>query len=65
MAQAVMEEIAEINSRIEESEDPRECYQLVREKIRTHEMRGEAIPDDLKRLERALLTECNSQSQGR
>lgn len=65
MSQADTEEIAEINSRIEETEDPRACYQLVREKIKTRELRGEAIPDDLRRLERALLTECNAASQGR
>ena len=65
MSQTMKAEIVEINSRIEEAEDPRECYQLVREKIRTHELRGEAIPDDLRRLERVLLTECNAESQGR
>ncbi|MGD9670649.1 MAG: hypothetical protein AB7U75_16645 [Hyphomicrobiaceae bacterium] len=65
MAQADIAEIAEINSRIEQTEDPRECYQLVREKIKTRELRGEAIPDDLRRLERVLLTECNAESQGR
>ncbi len=65
MLESVKAEIAEINSRIEETEDPREGYQLVREKIRSHELRGEAIPDDLRRLERSLLTECNAESQGR
>ena len=65
MSESVRAEIAEINSRIEDQEDPRDCIQLVREKMRTHEQRGEAIPDDLRRLERTLLTECNAQSQGR
>lgn len=65
MAQVDRDEIAEINSRIEEAEDPRECYQLVREKIKMRERRGESVPDDLLRLERTLLTECNAQSQGR
>lgn len=58
-------EIAEINSKIEELEDPRACYRLVREKIRTHEQKGERIPEDLRRLERTLLNECNAESQGR
>jgi len=65
MAQVDIEEIAEINSHIEATEDPSECYRLVREKIKRHELRGEMIPDDLRRLEDALLTECNAQSQGR
>ena len=58
-------EISEINSRIEESEDFRECYQLVCEKIKTRESRGESVPDDLRRLERVLVTECHAESQGR
>lgn len=65
MTESVKSEIAEINSSIENEDDPRACIRLVREKIRTHEMRGEAIPDDLRRLERALQTQCNAESQGR
>lgn len=65
MMEMLKAEIAEINSRIESSDDPRECYQLVREKIRLHEARGEKIPEDLRRLERTLMTECNAESQGR
>ncbi len=37
MMEMLKAEIAEINSRIESSDDPRECYQLVREKIRLHD----------------------------
>lgn len=51
-------EIAEINSRIEESEDFRECYQLVCEKIKTREVLGNPVLDDLRRLERVLVIEC-------
>lgn len=58
-------EIAEINTTIEEAEDPRASYRLVREKIRTHEQRGERVSEDLRRLERTLLAECNAASQGR
>ena len=65
MSQTVKAEIAEINSRMDETGDPRDCYRLVREKIRSHEQRGEMIPDDLRRLERSLLAECNAESQGR
>lgn len=65
MSDLVKAEIAEINSRIEDQDDPRNCIQLVREKMRKHEQRGEAVPDDLRRLERALIAECNAESQGR
>ena len=65
MTQNEKAEIAEINSHIEDNDDPRDCYQLVREKIRTHEQKGEMIPEDLRRLERTLFAECNAASQGR
>ncbi|MCB1507136.1 MAG: hypothetical protein KDJ47_19400 [Hyphomicrobiaceae bacterium] len=65
MTQIEKAEIAEINSSIEELGDPRACYKLVRDKIKTHEMKGEIISDDLRRLERVLLNECNAASQGR
>lgn len=58
-------EVAEINERLEASEDPRECYRLVRERIAERKTRGEMIPEDLVRLERTLFAECNAQSQGR
>lgn len=65
MSNSVAAEIAEINTRIEEASDPRDCIRLVRETMRLHEQRGESIPEDLQRLERALLAECNAASQGR
>lgn len=65
MATIDKSEIAEINTKLEMSEDPRDCYRLVREKIKRHEQNGEMIPEDLRRLERSLLAECNAESQGR
>lgn len=64
-ADVVAEEVAEINSRMEQVDDPRECYRLVKERMAEHRARGEAIPSDLVLLERALLAECNAASQGR
>ncbi len=58
-------DVAEINERIEESDDPRECYRLVRERIAARRSRGEHVPEDLERLERVLFAECNAESQGR
>ena len=59
-------EFADLVSQMEQSEDdPRRCYALVKERIRNYRQSGENVPDDLVRMERALMTECLSQSQGR
>lgn len=64
-AGAVLEEIAEINSVIDELDDPRASYRIVREHIVMHESRGEQVPADLIRMERLLFAQCNAESQGR
>ncbi|MFN0219903.1 MAG: hypothetical protein ACKVP4_13940 [Hyphomicrobium sp.] len=59
-------EIAELVQQMEQSEDdPRRCYALVRDRIAAFRQSGAHVPDDLVRLERALMTECMAQSQGR
>jgi hypothetical protein len=58
-------EIAEINTVIEQIDDPREGYRIVREHIAEHQSRGEQVPADLIRMERLLFAECNAESQGR
>ncbi|MBL8564253.1 MAG: hypothetical protein JNM89_00885 [Hyphomicrobiaceae bacterium] len=58
-------EVAEINERLEETDDPREGYRMVLERIAERRARGERIPVDLERLERVLFAECNAESQGR
>jgi len=65
MISEVQQEVADLNGRIEALEDPREGYAIVRECIRRHREAGEEIPEDLRRLEAALLRECLAQSQGR
>ncbi|MBU1212142.1 MAG: hypothetical protein KJ587_12810 [Alphaproteobacteria bacterium] len=65
MNASVVQEVAELNGLIDEVDDPRECYAAVRDCIRRHREAGEEIPEDLKRLERVMLTECLSASQGR
>ena len=65
MTQDVQAELEDLNGRIEEIDDPRECYQLVRETIRRHEAAGDRLPDDFYRLEKAMQVECLSESQGR
>jgi hypothetical protein len=58
-------EIAELNTVIDAVDDPREGYRIVRQHIADHQSRGEAIPEDLLRMERILFAECNAESQGR
>ena len=65
MSDQMQSEIAELNHRIDELQDPRACYALVQDRIRTYRTSGSVVPDDLKRLEHQLMTECMAQSQGR
>ena len=64
-ANDVVQEVAELNGLIDETEDPRECYAAVRDCIRKHREAGDEIPEDLQRLEKVMLTECLAESQGR
>ncbi len=65
MTEEVDREIEEVNLRIDELDDPRACYALIRERIRKHHLAGETIPEELQKLERAVLAECLAESQGR
>lgn len=63
--QAAQNDVAEINARFEDGDDPRESYRLVQERIAACKTRGEEIPEELARLERVIFAECNAESQGR
>ncbi len=65
MTEKERQEIVDLNSLLDATEDPRECYALVKTRIAEHEHAGEGISDDLAMLERTLLNECLSASQGR
>lgn len=65
MTDDLLAELEDLNGRIEEIDDPRECYALVHETIKRHKEAGDQIPDDLYRLEKAMQVECLSESQGR
>lgn len=65
MNASVVQDVAELNGLIDEVDDPRECYAAVRDCIRKHREAGQEIPEDLERLEKVMLTECLSASQGR
>ena len=58
-------EIAQLNSELEESDDPRECYAKVQAKIRRYRQEGIQVPDDLALIEKRLVAECMAASQGR
>ena len=59
-------EIAELVQQMEQSEDdPRRCYALVKQRISEYRQMGNSVPDDLVRMERALMVECMQESQGR
>ena len=58
-------EIAQLNSELEQSDDPRECYAKVQAKIRKYRQDGIKIPDDLALIEKRLVAECMAASQGR
>lgn len=64
-AQQMQAEIAELNGRIADTEDPRAGFAMVRERIERYRAEGREVPDDLARMERQLRTECMLASQGR
>lgn len=65
MSEQMHSEIANLNSQMENIDDPRQCYALVKERIAQYCAKGASVPEDLARLERQLLTDCLCQSQGR
>ena len=50
---------------IEDKDDPREAFAMVQSRIREYRSAGWAVPDDLIRVERHLMTEFMAESQGR
>jgi len=65
MPNQMQSEIAELNSELEETDDPRECYAKVQAKIRRYRQAGLSVPDDLRLIEKRLMAECMAASQGR
>lgn len=65
ISEQMQSEIIDINNRIDELDDPRERYKLLKERINVYKSRGIKIPDSLERLEKLLLQECLQESQGR
>lgn len=65
MTDQMQSEIADLNGKLDDIEDPRQAYALVRERIQQFRVRGWQIPEDLARIERVYATECLCESQGR
>lgn len=65
MSTQMQGEIAQLNSELEQSDDPRECYAKVQAKIRRYRQDGIKVPDDLALIEKRLVAECMAASQGR
>lgn len=60
------EDFADLVHQMEQSDDdPRQCYALVKERISEFRDSGRDVPDELKKLEKRLVTECMLASQGR
>ena len=65
MTDQMQSEIAELNSKLEEIDDPRRSYAMVQERIRLYRTLGREVPQELVRIERRLLNDCLLESQGR
>lgn len=59
------EDFAVVIGEIHSTDDPREAYAIVQDRIREYRSAGWAVPDDLIRIERNLMTEFMAESQGR
>jgi hypothetical protein len=64
MTEQMQSEIAELNSKLEEIDDPRRSYALVQERIRLYRTLGREVPQELVRIERRLLNDCLLESRG-
>ena len=65
MSTQMQGEIAQLNSELEQTDDPREGYAKVQAKIRSYRQSGARVPDDLALIEKRLVAECMAASQGR
>lgn len=65
MSNQMQAEIADLNVRLDQLDDPRQCWALLQEKIGQMKSAGWVIPEDIKIMERQLMAECLAESQGR
>ena len=65
MTEQMQSEIAELNVKLEQIDDPRRSYAIVLERIRSYNAHGYQVPEALALMERRLAAECMIESQGR
>lgn len=65
MSDQMQAEIADLNVRLDQMDDPRQCWVMLQQKIDQMKSAGWVIPEDIKLMERQLMTECLAESQGR
>jgi hypothetical protein len=59
------EDVTDLLSEIDLADDPRNAFALVQGRIREYRLAGWAVPEELMRVERNLMTELMAESQGR
>ena len=59
------EDFSSLMSEIQAKDDPREAFAIVQDRIQEYRSAGWAVPDDLVRVERTMMTDFMSESQGR
>jgi hypothetical protein len=59
------EEMSRFIAGIDETEDPRQAWAAVKQRIEAMRLAGRAVPDVLVKVERQLMAECMAESQGR
>jgi septal ring factor EnvC (AmiA/AmiB activator) len=57
-------EIANLNAQIDQTDDPREGFAMVKARINELRSAGRDVPAELIRMEKNLQTECICQSRG-
>jgi len=58
-------EVRSIIAQVEQSDDPRQGVQLIRQRMSELRDAGEEVPEEFTRVEKQLIADCIDASQGR
>lgn len=61
----IEDDVREFLVDMDDDVDPRDVYARVQERIGVYRSQGWTVPEDLKRIERQMMTEFMAESQGR
>jgi hypothetical protein len=64
-SEKLREDFTVLMTKIEDEDDPRAAYAIVQDRIQEYRTAGWAVPDDLIRVERKMMTDFMAESQGR